>query len=408
MTFATKPKSDGDFRSPVFPGGSLIRALLDRRLMGLADLGGSSALIGSSWSDIVSDHIGSLIGAEVGIPGDEPYRVEQVIRLDAMPHVAYAASKRSLQNPDFVLLGRRGDDLIMQAADAKFSIETARSKQVSVEMLTALASVGPAYTDHLGEWRANGVIVPGLFFAPQSAMTTYVLSGGRGITRATVKPQEVILLEATADELTGRIPGGAARARMAAIDGLEDRAASDLLVGLYYVRLSSAAGASWFDMHRPLFGPTTSSGPDFSAVDQEIARRASASRTAVDLVTRWSVDAEQVRADRGVLHQAASLPLPNRVLREWVLADAAAAGISAPSLNRVRKSLQHWVQEAVISDIGPIQPGNGNIDRQAAQIRAIVADLASQARTETARIVLQLGSASDLPDLSVEQVEGDQ
>ncbi len=71
----------------------------------------------------------------LAFPAIDTHTVEQVIRLDALPHVARAASKRSLQNPDFVLLGRRDGELTLQAADAKFSIETARSKQVSVEML---------------------------------------------------------------------------------------------------------------------------------------------------------------------------------------------------------------------------------------------------------------------------------
>ncbi len=334
--------------------------------MGLADMGGSSAVIGSRWSDIVSNHIGSLIGAEVGIPGDDTHQIEQVIRLDALPHVAHAASKRSLQNPDFVLLGRRDDELTLQAADAKFSIETARSKQVSVEMLTALAEVGPAYTDLLGDWHAHGTIVPGLFFAPQSAMTAFVLSGGRGITRATVKPAEVILLDASAGELTGSIPGETARKRMATFDGLEVAAERDLLLGLYYVRLSSAAGASWYDMHRPLFGPNPSAGPDFEAVDVELSQRLPGSRSAYDLIARWALEAEQVRADRGAIIQAAGLPLPNRELRDWVIADAEAAGVEAPSLNRVRKELQRWVHVQVLSEVGSIQPGEGNLNRQIA------------------------------------------
>ncbi len=179
-----------------------------------------------------------------------------------MPHVAHAASKRSLQNPDFVLLGRRDGELTLQAADAKFSIETARSKQVSVEMLSALADVGPAYTDLLGDWHPDGTIVPGLFFAPQSAMTAFVLSGGRGITRATVKPAEVILLESSAAELTSRRFLAITRACawpswMTYANWRNVNCCS----ALYYVRLSSAAGASWYDMHRPLFGPNTSRWP---------------------------------------------------------------------------------------------------------------------------------------------------
>lgn len=408
MAFTTKPKTDGDLRSSALPGGSLIRALLDRRLMGIADLGGSSAVIGSRWSDIVSSHVESLIGSDVGIPGDGTHVIERVIRLDALPHVGLAASKRSLQNPDFVLLGRRNGELTLQAADAKFSIETARSKQVSVEMLSALADVGPSYTQLLGEWHGNGVIVPGLFFAPQSAMTSYVLSGGRGITRATVKPTEVVLLESSTEELTADIPGSAARARLAELDGLAKQVQQEFLLGLYYVRLSSAAGASWHDMHRPLFGPAPNSRPDFDAVDAEIARRAPECRTAYELVSRWAIDAEQVRAERGAINQAAGLPLPNRELREWVVADAQAAGVEAPSLNRVRKDLQRWVHEQVLAEVGVIQPGDGQLNRHITNIRAIVARVSRQAREVTNRIVLQQAQALDLTDVPVEDVQSDQ
>lgn len=408
MTSATRPTADGDLRSSALPGGSLIRALLDRRLMGLADMGGSSATIGARWSDIVSERVDLLVGAEVKVPGGGAHTVERVIRLDALPHVAHAASKRSLQNPDFVLLGSRDGELTLQAADAKFSIETARSKQVSVDMLTALAEVGPAYTDLLGEWQANGTIVPGLFFAPQSAMTAYVLSGGRGIIRATVKSSEVILLETNADELTGPIPGMRARQRMATLDGLERQAARELLLGLYYVRLSSAAAASWYDMHRPLFGPSDGHGPDLEAVNAEIERRASDNRSAYELVTRWALEAEGVRADRSAINQAVGLPLPNRELREWVTADAEATGVEAPSLNRVRKELQRWVQDRVLAEVGTIQPNDGDLDRQISEIRSIVMRLAGSARDETARIVGGANGASYLANVGIEEIERDQ
>jgi hypothetical protein len=221
-----------------------------------------------------------------------------------------------------------------------------------------------------------------------------------------VKPVEVILLESSAAELTGEIPGQQARKRMAELDGLETPAERELLLGLYYVRLSSAAGASWYDMHRPLFGPHPGSGPDFVAVDSEIELRAPESRSAYDLVSRWAVEAEQVRADRGAINQAAGLPLPNRELREWVLADAEAVGVEAPSLNRVRKELQRWVHDQVLDEIGSIQPGEGNLNRQIGQIRTIVTRIAPLARAETTRIVQRPGAASNLSDMEVEDVEG--
>lgn len=372
--------------------------------MGLADLGGSSGMIGARWSDIVSDHVDSLVGVEVAIPGGGSHRIERVIRLDALPHVAHLASKRSLQNPDFVLLGRSNGALTMQAADAKFSIETARSKQVSVEMLTALADVGPAYTSLLGEWEAEGEIVPGLFFAPQSALSAYVLSGGRGITRATVKSDEFVLLESSAGELTGPIPGGGARRRLARLDGLDAKLDDEILLGLYYTRLSSAAGASWFDMHRPLFGPQPNSGPDFASVEQEVARRMPGVRSGYDLIGQWASDAEQVRADRTAINQAAGLPLANRDLRDWIVADAEVAGVEAPSVNRVRKELQRWVHAQLLDEIGVIEPGRDNVGRRIAQIRALVAAIAPNARTETTRLVLTFGNESELTGGGGEQV----
>jgi hypothetical protein len=235
-----------------------------------------------------------------------------------------------------------------------------------------------------------------------------VLSGGRGITRATVKLDEVILLEASAAELTEPIPGRGARELLAGLDGFLEQLEGELLLGLYYTRLSSAAGASWFDMHRPLFGPSPASGADFDEVERDITRRLPVHRTAYELVTRWAMDAEQVRVDRAAINQAAALPLPNRELREWTLADATALGIVPPSLNRVRKELQRWVHQLVLGEIGIIEPGKARVPDEIARIRALVAAIAPQARAETSRIVRQISAASDLSGGGVEEVLGGQ
>lgn len=158
-------------------------------------------------------------------------------------------------------------------------------------------------------------------------------------------------------------------------------------------------------MHRPLLGPSECLGPDLEAVDAEIALRAPDNRTAYELVSRWAIDAEQVRADRGAVNQAVGLPLPNRELREWVMADAQTAGVEAPSLNRVRKELQRWVHEQVLAEVGPIQPNGGDLNRQIGQIRSIVARLLPDARDETARIVRRSGDGSNLAHVRVEEVE---
>ncbi|MCA9860332.1 MAG: hypothetical protein KC438_11450, partial [Thermomicrobiales bacterium] len=112
--------------------------------------------------------------------------------------------------------------------------------------------------------------------------------------------------------------------------------------------------------------------------------------------------------DRSAINQAAGLPLPNRELRAWVLADADAAGVDPPSLNRVRKELQRWVHQHVLEDVGVIEPGPGDIDRRIAEIRALVGAIAPLARGKTAAIVAQLGQLSDLANGRVEQIECDQ
>ena len=127
-------------RSPLLPGGDLVSALFDREVMGLADRGGASNLIGDRWADIAAEHAATWIGTERRLHADDqdPLRIVRVDRLDATPAVAAAASKRGLQNPDLLLIGQRGDQQAIQAADAKFSVETARSKQVSPEVVLGL------------------------------------------------------------------------------------------------------------------------------------------------------------------------------------------------------------------------------------------------------------------------------
>ena len=49
-------KSDNT-RSPLLPGGDLVSALFDREVMGFADRGGASNLVGDRWADIAAAHV---------------------------------------------------------------------------------------------------------------------------------------------------------------------------------------------------------------------------------------------------------------------------------------------------------------------------------------------------------------
>src|SRR5262245_51630968 len=109
------------------PGGNLVAALFNREVMALADRGSASNLIGHRWADLAAAHAATWIGQErptLG-PADGSMRVVRVERLDAIPQLAAAASRRSLKHPDLFLVGVRNGRLTIQAADAKFSVETA-------------------------------------------------------------------------------------------------------------------------------------------------------------------------------------------------------------------------------------------------------------------------------------------
>ena len=41
-------------RSPLLPGGDMVSALFDREVMGFADRGGASNLVGDRWADIAA------------------------------------------------------------------------------------------------------------------------------------------------------------------------------------------------------------------------------------------------------------------------------------------------------------------------------------------------------------------
>jgi hypothetical protein len=117
----------GELRSPLLPGGDLVAAVLDRELMGLADRGGASNLIGARWADVAAAHAMTWPGQERPNPDDPgaPILVDRVARLDDVPQIATAAGRQGLQNPDLLLFGTSNGKPSIQAADAKFSIETA-------------------------------------------------------------------------------------------------------------------------------------------------------------------------------------------------------------------------------------------------------------------------------------------
>ena len=92
---------DYKIRSSLLPGGDFVSAVLNRQVMGLADRGGASGLVGGRWADLCADWASNLVGrhATIPVPEIEPFPIVKVARLDDLPQIASVASKRGPRLP---------------------------------------------------------------------------------------------------------------------------------------------------------------------------------------------------------------------------------------------------------------------------------------------------------------------
>jgi hypothetical protein len=389
-------------RSPLLPGGDLVSALLDREVMGFADRGGASNLVGDRWADIAAAHVVTWIGTERRLHGDdgEPLRIVRVERLDATPAVAAAASKRGLQNPDLLLIGQRGDREAIQAADAKFSVETARSKQVSPEVVLGLLELRSHVSGLLDGVDDRIQVESGVFLCPDYPLTHLMLRHRRGIVRTTVRREEVVLVPAAADRFWDGVPGAEIIAPLAGIDNLPARPEENLMAGVYYFRLARAAVGFWLDATKPLLLHNDVVTVDLSAVRDETSRRSREAASAIDLIRSWDADVQTIRNQRAAVDQVAGLPIAGRELRTLAATIAQAAGADPPSANQVRRRLGAWYRGALRNRFGPIPPPVSDLPSILRQLADAGRDLAPQAERELRRIVLELvaeAGAQDTP-----------
>src|SRR5215213_7036056 len=238
----------------MLPGGDLVSAVLSRQVMGLADRGGASGLVGRRWADLCTEWIVTRIGYPAQIPqgAGDPFLIERIARFDDLPRIAAAASKRGLQNPDLVIVGHRHDRSVVQAADAKFSVETARSKQVSGAVVEALLSLDAHVRSLTGELIGEIEYIPCIFLSPDYSLTHLMLRGHRGIMRATVRPSEVICVPVNPAAFFAPLPAANVMSVLSGLDRLPISPADSLLAGLYYFRLARATVGCWLDGVKPL------------------------------------------------------------------------------------------------------------------------------------------------------------
>ena len=104
--------------------------------MNLADRGGASGYIGDAWSEACTRSLVAKIGSPIAWGDDLVGTIASIIDVDAIPGIASFASARALQNPDYLLAVQTEDATVLVAADAKFSVETAKPRQVSAEIVS--------------------------------------------------------------------------------------------------------------------------------------------------------------------------------------------------------------------------------------------------------------------------------
>ncbi len=385
--------SDIELHSDRLPGGGLISAVLNRQLMAYADRGGSSGLVGQRWSDLCDSEVQRWVGGVSDIPGGQrpPIVIDRIARLDAVPEIAHQASKRGLQNPDFIIIGSQDGRPAMQAADAKFSVETARSRQVSVEVLTALIDLADVLAPATGTLDPETAIEPGFFLSPDYALTHYMLRRRHGIMRVSVRDDEVEQVPVDPAEFFAPLPGREIAPILAAIDQLQVGINDSLLAGLYYFRVARAICGFWIASVKPLLLMGDRIEIDFPALEAEARRRAENAISAYQVMLDWDADVERTRANRAAVDQVTNLPVLNRDLREAIAAIALSLGIEAPSMNQVRRRLGAWFRGELRERVGPLNPPVANLPGVLRQLAAIGAELAPQLPKETERIVYELG-----------------
>lgn len=358
----------------------------------LADRGGSSGAVGQRWADLSAAEVSAFAGTSAPVPGLDgtPFVIERIARLDDSPGIALAASKRGLQNPDLLFIGYCDGRAAIQAADAKFSVETARSKQVSPSVVEALLELGDVMKPVVGALPEDPVLLPGVFLSPDYPLTAHMLRGRQGIVKATVTASEVRLLPAPASTFFDDLPGKTLMPILADVDALPIRTDASLLAGLYYFRLARSIIGAWTDAVRPLLALKDQVQVDELRIRDETERRAAIASSAWDLVQAWDADVEAIRRQRAAVEQVAGLPAMAKDLRGWIESTTRTIGGEPPSMNQVRRRLGAWFRGELRAHFGPMTPPVDDFGDQLVALGRVAASLAPRVELEARRIVAEL------------------
>jgi hypothetical protein len=386
--------------SPLLPGGNLISASLDRQVMIWSDRGGASRHIGDRWANRCSSALDDVIGTRWPVPLAEPFEVVDVIRLDDVPEVSREANRHHLENPDFLLIGSRQSSPrpYLQAADAKFAADRIKPSQVSAVIVQNLLDVEDGVTRALVDetLSAHGLgepeIVRGVFIAPQSELTDYLLRRVTTGKRASVDAREVVTIPPQPGAMFVGLPESRIIGGLARIDALPVTPRDNLISAIYYFRLACACFYLWNEGNRPLLGGSAAEHEP-GIIAAEVATRSTAATSAYGLVDAWAIDVQPQVQAREAISDVATLPIRMGDIRQRL----ERAGASEPrAVRQVRRDLDIAFRSRLAQVVGIIEADD---PRSLTQILSDVAEasrsLARDMQALLDQLIVQAGWADD-------------
>ena len=390
-------KLPGNIRSSRLPGGTLVSAVLDRQLMGWSDRGGASRIFGDIWSEHCWEYLSN--GARLFPESTYDHARATVVRLDNNPRIAIQAGRNKLPNPDFLVIHPEAHGAYsVRAVDAKFAVDRLRRTQVSPDSIRELIELPGSLALQEVQLRIeiNGnnqlEYQPGLFLGPNSLLNNHFFHQLTTGETPRIPSDELQLVSVDAHVLFQRIEEYPLMQLMQSIDELTaSTPESDLVLGMYYLRLASAA--RWFETQArmPLL---TNEPPDPADVAQVVLaadQRIKAGESAYGLIEGWSAATERAIERQKLVQDAARLPVRMTEIRKMLARRN--RGEDKKLIRKVRGILEQEFMHHLLSETGtiPADPGEP-ISEVVARVASISRSLETEMRRSAERIADQVAS----------------
>jgi hypothetical protein len=353
-------KVPGNIRSPKLPGGTLVSAVLDRHLMTWSDRGGASKIFGDVWSE----HCWAYLHNGATLFRSQTFDIANalVIRLDDNPAIAIQAGRRQLPNPDFLILHSRRDETVaVRAVDAKFAVDRLRRTQVSPESIRELIELPGSLARVEIETKLGNVAIQnldyeqGAFLGPNSILNDYFFERHTSGEQPLIPTEEIYLLSVTSGELFTEIEEFQLMELFQSIDSLHaSTTESELVLGMYYLRLASAA--RWFanQSKKPLLSAEVPEPVEIAEVIETAENRVEPGESAYGLIEAWSSAAEAAVQRQKLVQESARLPIRMSEIRRAL--EERGLGEEKKLLRKVRGALEQSFILCLVEQTGEIPP----------------------------------------------------